>query len=70
MVIRFLGYDPYTTKEGLGGKIIRARRALGMTQKELAGRLGVDPSALGYWERGGRRPTRELEDRVSIFLGS
>jgi transcriptional regulator with XRE-family HTH domain len=51
-VIEFLGYNPYTTNETFGGRIIQARRALGMLQKELSGKLGVDPTTLEYWERG------------------
>ena len=56
--------------EGLGERIIQARRALGMTQKELARRLGVDPSIVGYWERGERRPTGEMEEKIESLLGS
>jgi transcriptional regulator with XRE-family HTH domain len=69
-VIEFLGYDPYTIKEGLGERIIRARQALGMTQKELARRLGVDPTTLGQWERGERKPTKGLEEKIDSLLGS
>jgi transcriptional regulator with XRE-family HTH domain len=68
-VIEFLGYDPYTIKEGLGESIIQARRALGMTQKELARRLGVDPGTLGKWERGERKPNRGMEEKIKKFFG-
>ncbi|MBI4764110.1 MAG: transcriptional regulator [Deltaproteobacteria bacterium] len=69
-VIKFLGYDPYTTNETLGERIIRVRRTLGMTQKELARKLGVDPGTLGYWERGERRPIKGLEEKINGFLAS
>ena len=68
-VIKFLGYDPYTSNETFGERIIRARRALGMTQKDLARRLGVDPMTLGYWERGERRPSGEMGKKINGFLG-
>ena len=68
-VIKFLGYDPYTTNETLGGKIIQARRALGMTQEELARRLGIDPTTLGYWERGEKRPSGEMGEKLEKFYG-
>lgn len=35
------------------------RRALGLTQEDLAGRLGVDRSAVAYWETGARTPTTD-----------
>lgn len=41
-----------------------------MTQKELARRLGVDPGTLGYWEKGERRPTKGLEEKIDNFLVS
>jgi transcriptional regulator with XRE-family HTH domain len=51
-VIRFLGYNPLPSVEGLGAQLVQRRTALGLTQKELARRLGVDPSTLARWERG------------------
>jgi DNA-binding transcriptional regulator YiaG len=51
-VIKFLGYDLYTTKETFGGKIIRARKSLGITQKELAGKLGVGSGYSGEMGEG------------------
>jgi transcriptional regulator with XRE-family HTH domain len=67
-VIQFLGYDPYTIKETLGGRIKRARQVLGMTQKELARKLGVDPGTLGKWERGERKPSNEMEEKATQLL--
>lgn len=68
-VIEFLGYDPYTTTiDSFGERISRLRRALGMTQKELARRLGIDPGTLGYWERGERRPPRGLKEKINDLI--
>jgi transcriptional regulator with XRE-family HTH domain len=67
-VIQFLGYDPYIIKEDIGGRIKKARQSIGMTQKELAWKLGVDPGTLGKWERGEKRPLKEMEKRIKRFL--
>ena len=49
-IIAFLGYSPYDTESGpLGKRIVACRRAKGLTQKELARRLDVDPSTVGRW---------------------
>jgi len=58
-VIKFLGYNPYKDKpKTLGEKLLSYRKNLGMTQKELAQKLGVDPSTLARWERSEGRPSR------------
>ena len=52
-IVAFLGYNPYDTQSGsLDERIVACRRAAGLSQKELARRLGVDPTTLGRWERG------------------
>ena len=51
-VIAYLGYDPHDTQSGsLGEQILALLRSQGVSQKELAHRLGVDPGTLGKWER-------------------
>lgn len=37
-------------------KMRSRRRALGMTQEDLAGALGVDQTSISDWERGKREP--------------
>ena len=39
-------------KKTFGAYILKRRRELGMTQRELAERLYVTESAVGKWERG------------------
>jgi transcriptional regulator with XRE-family HTH domain len=52
-VITFLSYDPTPKASGgLGERIRAARRRLGISQEELAARLGLDPSTVIAWERG------------------
>ncbi len=38
--------------EVLGSRIAACRRALGLTQGEVAARMGVSPQAVSKWERG------------------
>ena len=68
-IIEFLGYWPYDTPaDNLGQQIIAKRTKLGLSQKELAQRLGVDPSTLGRWEQGKGQPLLKHRVRVMIFL--
>jgi transcriptional regulator with XRE-family HTH domain len=41
---------------------------LGLTQREVARRLRVDPWTLLNWECGKRRPARRHVDRIADFL--
>ena len=69
-VIEFLGYVPDDTKpKGLGQRIVAFRRLRGLTQKELARRLGVDPSTIASWERGEHEPSRNLRVTLQAALG-
>ena len=52
-VIRWLGYDPLPVGNTLAERLIAKRRGLGLSQKKMAGKLGVDQSAYSDWERGG-----------------
>ena len=44
----------------LGPRIAALRREAGLSQAELAARLGVSPSAMGMYEQGRREPAAEL----------
>jgi transcriptional regulator with XRE-family HTH domain len=58
-IIKFLGYTPFDNQDKtIGEKIVNARCLLGITQKELANRLSVDPGTLGRWERGKGQPKK------------
>jgi transcriptional regulator with XRE-family HTH domain len=70
-IIKFLGYVPFDTNtKSLGEKIVRFRRLLGITQKELAKTLGVDPSTLGRWEKGRGQPMKRQATKLATFLAS
>jgi transcriptional regulator with XRE-family HTH domain len=67
-IIRFLGYDPLPSADSLPERLRRARRLLGLTQREMAERLGVDPCTLRDWEAGLHQPTRGSLEVIGRFL--
>ncbi len=68
-ILEFLGYEPDLSMVQSLGQRIRAYRLMkGTTQKELAHRLGVDPSTLGRWERDEFKPEGDLLRRVQSFI--
>ena len=54
-LIQFLGYDPVRVKDSLPGRLQAARRRLGLTQAEVAARLGLDEGTVLDLERGRRK---------------
>ena len=71
-VIRFLGYNPLPSDpKTLGEKLLAYRKLHGITQKELAKKLGVDPTTLARWERGKSRPmVNSLKAIKQLFKSS
>jgi DNA-binding transcriptional regulator YiaG len=67
-IIRFLGYNPLPPRGTWAERLINARTALGLSQKESAQRMGVDPSTLARWERGEREPEGGFAKRAQQFL--
>jgi len=65
---QFLGFNPFQNGDTLAHRLANHRKALGMTQKEFARQIGVDPSTLARWERGEREPTGRLLDRVNSVI--
>jgi transcriptional regulator with XRE-family HTH domain len=64
-IIEFLGRDPFKKEtEKLGDRICEYRRVHGLTQKNLAEKLGVDQTTLAGWERGEHQPTKKLLDKI------
>jgi transcriptional regulator with XRE-family HTH domain len=55
-IIEFLGYDPIPEPESFPEKLKAYRLRLGLSQRKLAAKLGIDPSTVQGWEKGcGRR---------------
>jgi len=70
-IIRFLGYKPYDNKpKTLGEKLLCYRRVLGISQKELAQKLGVDPTTLARWERGKSKPMESSLKAINRFFNN
>jgi transcriptional regulator with XRE-family HTH domain len=68
-IIRFLAYDPLPPAESLPERVRSARSELGLTQREMANRLGVDPCTLRDWENGQHHPTETSLNLISRVLG-
>ena len=66
-VIKFLGYAPYAPPASFGLWVKAVRSAIGLSQRGFAKMLELDPSTLGSWETGKRRPTAFLFKRVLAF---
>lgn len=63
-LVAFLGYDPEPVEEGtLAGRLIARRRELGLSQREAACSLQIDPGTWAGWELGARI-AREAHRRV------
>jgi len=54
-LVAFLGYDPEPVdQETLAGRLIAKRRLLGLSQREAARFLAIDPVTWAGWELGAR----------------
>lgn len=49
--------------------IARARLSAGLTQSQLAGRIGVAAQHVGRWERGERKPKIDALIKIADALG-
>ena len=68
-IVRFLGYVPFQLESLSVGERIRLRRMLlGLSQRELARRLSVDPSTVRRWEAGKRVPARHYMVSIDEVL--
>jgi transcriptional regulator with XRE-family HTH domain len=67
-IIRFLGYNPLPPGSTWAERLVLGRKAMGLSQKESARRLGVDQSTLAKWERAEREPIGEFAVRAQNFL--
>ena len=55
-IIEFLGYNPLPEAQTFSEQIIRCRKTLGLSIKQLARNLSVDEGTLARWELGIRIP--------------
>ena len=63
-VIEFLGYVPFSPGESFPERLKAYRMVKGLTQRELALELGVDPTTVRKWEAGTSKPMRKMREWV------
>lgn len=68
-IIDFLGAYHEPRPDSLPRRLVAARRAMGLSQREAARRMGVDPSTLARWERGERLPSDGYGGEITKVLG-
>jgi transcriptional regulator with XRE-family HTH domain len=69
-IIQFLGYDPQPAVDSFPDRLVTARRTLGLSQRKMAEKLGVDPGTLQGWEAGKHQPTGKSLGIVGRILQS
>ncbi|MGB8477993.1 MAG: helix-turn-helix transcriptional regulator [Acidobacteriaceae bacterium] len=69
-ILNFLGYDPLPPAISLPERLAAARRRLGLSQRKMAGKLGIDPATLMGWEAGRHQPTGKSLDFIARVLQS
>ena len=70
-ILEFLGYNPASDEPiSLGGKLLKYRRDRGLTQKQLARQIGIDPTTLSRLERGVRHAFQNTLRKIDQFLKS
>ena len=52
----------------LGKRIQRKRKEMGLTQEELADKIGVSRAYMGYIEQGRNAPSLEVLDKIARIL--
>jgi transcriptional regulator with XRE-family HTH domain len=67
-IIQFLGYDPLPETNSFSERLATARRALGLSQRKMAEKLGVDPATLLGWETGRHQPTPKSLNLIGRVL--
>ena len=67
-IIQFLGYAPLPPADSLPECLAAARRRLGLSQRKMAEKLGVDPATVMGWEAGRHQPTGKSLDLIGRAL--
>lgn len=71
-IIEFLGYDPARSEpKTVGERLLKYRRDRGISQKDLARQIGIDPTTLSRIERNARnRIFRNVLLRLKTFISA
>ena len=68
-IIDFLGYVPFSTGDSFPERLKAYRMLNGLSQRQLAQELGVDPTTVRDWENGKSKPMRKKRERVEEIIG-
>jgi transcriptional regulator with XRE-family HTH domain len=68
-IIQFLGYDPLPPGTTLAEILRRYRKVHGLSQREFARKLGIDPGTVDDWESGRHHPMRRLMVKLQQLIG-
>lgn len=61
-------WDRDVVRRTIGTRVLEARGDLGLTQRQLAERVGLDFTAIAHIEAGRRMPSAEKLVRLAFFL--
>lgn len=67
-IVNFLGYVPFSLGDSFPERLMAYRMIRGLSQKQLARELGIDPTTVRRWEAGIGQPSRRLKERVAAML--
>ena len=54
---------------GFSEKLYELRKKDGLSQKELAKRLGISQASINYWEKGQRTPSIDMVSMIADYFG-
>jgi transcriptional regulator with XRE-family HTH domain len=67
-ILEFLGYEPFPTlATSISEKIKQYQRKNGLSLKNLAKELDVDPSTLARWEKSETIPSKKLNRKLAAL---
>ena len=66
--MEFLGYCPYEQARTLSDRLRLHRMHQGLTYRELAEKLGIDPGSIASWGTGEREQRGKYRDLVKDFV--
>lgn len=67
-IMAFLGYCPYQRGDTLAKQIFLHRIHRGLSHRELARLIAVDPGSISRWETGDRTPTKNMRRVLEQFF--
>ncbi|WP_262692508.1 helix-turn-helix domain-containing protein [Kordiimonas aestuarii] len=67
-IISFLGYEPFPEPRTLGEMIKFKRQSLGLSQRQFAELIQVDPSTVHQWEHNRRKPSGSAGQKLNQIL--